>query len=196
MSNRQFDLTTFITDNYYTCDTDVFDELDSIQRPVSRNRFSFSIPEDVIPPPPPSSPDLTPRLTIDIPEDKHDDVELTTFELDSNPPTPSNIQFNIDFNKDILLISSDSKQIYRRPPKSSIDARKVWRYAKIPSIATIREIEYKLLDWAFTYASLEITDKKIKRITWRTHSNCVCSCSWPAFLRWIVCASTSSQMTV
>ena len=189
MSSRQFNLNAFITENYYSCDTDVFDELNSIQRPVNDRRFSFSIPEDS-PPTPPS----TPRLTIHIPEENDNDLELDDLELESNPPTPK--QPTLDFSKEELLTSSTSNQIYKRPSKKALDARKVWKYAKIPSVATIREIEIKLLDWAFTYASLEIIDKKIILITWRTHSNCVCSCSWTAFLRWIVCASTSSQMTV
>jgi hypothetical protein len=192
-SGRRFDLNTFITDNYYSSerqfayDTDIFDEL---QGPTSR--FSFSIPEDIVPPPPPPSPDQTPRLTINIPKEKDDDTELDMLELESNPPTPTNIQPTLDFSKEALLISSIyDKKVYRRPPKKSIDARKVWRYAKISSIATIYEIEYKLLDWAFTYASLEIVDKKINLITWRSDSNCTCTCTWNAFLKWIICATHS-----
>jgi hypothetical protein len=203
-STTQFDLNTYLTDNYYTIDlepptNDIFDELEAISKPASDRRFSFSIPEnlDNIPPAPPPSPRIdstaehpSPRLTLHIPEEKDDDFDLESFELESNPPTPTNIQPTLDFSKESLLVSSPTNhQIYKRPPRKAHDARKVWRYAKIPSAATIREIECKLLDWAYTYASLEITNKKIVRITWRTHSNCVCTCKWETFLKWIVCAS-------
>jgi hypothetical protein len=180
MTHNHFDLDTLITENYYSAERELsYDIFDELNYRLNTNRFSFSIPEDS-PPTPPS----TPRLTIHIPEEKDD------LELESNPPTPK--QPILDFSKEELLTSSTSNQIYKRPSKKSGDARKVWKYAKIPSIATIREIEMKLLDWAFTYASLEIIDKKIRLITWRSHSNCLCSSSWTAFLRWILCASTSS----
>lgn len=210
-SNIKFDLNTYLTDNYYIIgmeshNNDIFDELDELdklQENYERStRFSFSIPNDdpfKTPPVPPPSPHISsttetpsPRLTLLIPEEKDEDFELESFELESNPPTPTNIQPTLDFSKESLLISSPSNtQIYKRPPRKAHDARKVWRYAKIPSAATIREIEYKLLDWAYTYAALEITDKKIKKITWRTHSNCVCSCAWGTFIKWIICASVA-----
>lgn len=189
-SGRRFDLNTFIYDNWYQDDivfNDVFDELEERNTTVDSRRFSFSIPNDTPPAPPPS-----PRPTINIPEEKDDDIELDTIELESNPPTPTDIQPSLDFSKKALLISSIyDKQMYRRPPKKSIDARRVWKYAKIPSIATIYEIEYKLLDWAYTYASLEIVDKKIIRITWRAPSECTCTCAWSTFLKWIICATHS-----
>lgn len=186
-SSRHFDLNTFMGDNWYQDDVafnDVFDELDRHRTISDSRRFSFSIPND-IPPAPPPSPHIEPQLTIRIPEEKD-------MELESNPPTPTNIQPTLDFSKESLLISSIyDKKIYRCPPKKSIEARKVWRYAKIPSTATIHEIEYKLLDWAFNYASLEIVDTKIKYITWRSDSNCSCTSNWTTFLKWIICATQS-----
>ena len=183
MSRTQFDLDTLINENYYSVEREFsYDKFNEIDEQLNLNRFSFSIPSPSL--------ELTSHLTINIPKEKDDDDDDNDLELESNPPTPK--QPILSFSKDDLLTSSATNiQIYKRPSKSSSDARKVWKYAKIASIATIREIEIKLLDWAFSYASLEIIDKQIIKITWRTDSNCVCMCSWTAFLRWILCASTS-----
>lgn len=188
-SNRHFDLNKLIAENYYSSegqiayDNDVFDELNSFGT-------RFLISEDIVPPPPPPTPDQTPRLRLIIPEEKYDDVELDMVE--SNLPTPINIQQTLDFSKELLMISSIyDNTICKIPSKKSQDARKIWEYAKIPSVATVREIEYKLLDWAYTYASLEIVDNKIIRITWHSHSNCTCISTWSAFLKWIICSTKS-----
>ena len=187
-SSQPPNLNIFIGDNSYEDDM-IFDELERRRNTSDSRRFSFSIPND-IPPAPPPSPQLGPRLTKNIPEEKDDDIELDV--LESNPPTPTDIQPTLDFNKEMLLISSiNDNHVYKRPSKKSAEARKIWRYAKIPSIATIYEIEYKLLDWAFTYASLEIVDKKIVKVTWRSPNNCVCSSKWSTFIRWMICATLS-----
>jgi hypothetical protein len=197
---------------------DVFDELEYIRIISDPRRFSFSIPGECIeldenyfrkptsppqpPCSPPSSPTLqplsTPKVTIEIPEE--DDFYLDRTECfpgnDSDTektPTPlKDIQDEINYPKERLLTSNPSdKALYKRPPKKSFDARKIWKQAHIPRHACIRDIEYLLLDWAYTYARLQIENQKITLIIWRSHSNCICQATWTSFLRWIICSSFS-----
>jgi hypothetical protein len=201
---------TFINNNYTYKTTnnsseycDIFEELELVRNDELNRRLSFSIPEDnkkltpkPVPPTPPSTPEnkeFTPRITISIPEETDDIIfSLDGFSdvIESNPPSPQSIQTSIDFPKEELLIflNTDTK-IYKIPSRKSKDARKIWRYAKINNVAQINEIESKLLDWAFTYANLKITNKKIEAILWRTHSGCLCSSKWSTFVKWIICAT-------
>lgn len=100
-------------------------------------------------------------------------------------------QYNLNFPKEFLLISSFSdKKMYSIPPKSSQVARKIWEDAHIASVECIYIIEMKLLDWAFINARLEIIDTSIKSITWSS-SNTSCTTSWKTFLKWMICATTN-----
>jgi hypothetical protein len=210
MESNSFNLNDYLEDNHFTLDSenyyqDVFDELDALKNNDGR-RLSFSIPEDakklqsalVSPSAPPPTPEITPfspRLSIDIP-DENDDVifSLDGFndEIESNPPSPKPIQKSITYPKEHLLVFPDTdRTLYKIPPRRAHDARKIWRYAKISKVAQIREIESKLLDWAFTYANLKIIDNKIHAIIWRTFSGCLCSSKWGTFVKWIICASVS-----
>lgn len=186
---------------------DVFKEIDSIRKSTFPRRFSFSIPNDDndhtpasqlnIPPVPPSSPQLdsTPKLSILVPD--NDD-----FYLDATDNLPSSddeetqindIQNSLNFSKQDLIISPDNdKTLYKLPPRKSYDARHIWKMSKIPRVAYIRDIEWLVLDWAFTYAHLEISNKKIKSITWKSKSKCLCKSSWQAFLHWLICATFST----
>jgi hypothetical protein len=166
------DLENIINDAYFQIYKDVS------QWPLNNRRFSFSVPDDK-----PTGPQN--MLTIQVPVDI--DAEP---ESDSPLKTPNDIQSAIGFSKELLLISSqDDTKYYKRPPRKSIDAYKVWRAAKIPDNALIRDIEIKLIDWAFTYAQLKIIDNKIALVSWFSHSKCICTCSWTTFLKWIMCAS-------
>jgi hypothetical protein len=140
--------------------------------------------------------DSVPKLSILIPNeveggesfklDKGDNIE-------SNPPTPNSIDPVLPFSKEWLYVTSNlDKTVYFMPPKTSGDARKIWRYAKIPAWSFIRDIEIQLIDWAYTYANLYIEDRQIKKITWMTQSNSKCSSTWPAFIKWIICAGIPS----
>lgn len=202
MESSIINLKDYFNDNQYQ---DVFEELDSIRDNETR-RLSFSIPDDskklqsasVQPSAPPSSPEvpsLTSGLSILLPEE-NDDVffSLDNFNdiIESNPPSPNPIQDSINFPKESLLVFSNTdKTVYKMPSRKAYDARKIWRYAKISSISQIREIEIKLLDWAFTYANLKIINNKIESIIWKTHSGCFCSSKWVTFIKWILCASHS-----
>jgi hypothetical protein len=212
MSNLKFNIlqyTSEVEHNY----TDVFEELDQLRRQQLPRRFSFSIPYDnddvplsiidKTPTAPPSSPQLSPQLeadskqqlTIDIPLDSEfylDEIIGVECSDDDAEVPIKDIQNSLDFSKSELMISStQDKTLYKIPPRKSFDARKIWRIAKIPRVAVIHDIESLLLDWAFTNAYLEIYNKKIKKIIWKSKSNCRCESNWKAFLQWIVCASQS-----
>jgi hypothetical protein len=208
MESNIFNLNEYLEDNHFTIDSenyykDVFEELDSLRNNESR-RLSFSIPGDakklqsalVSPSAPPPTPEITaftPRLSLQIPEENDDCIfSLDGFvdEIESNPPSPKPFKNSIDFPIEFLLTFPDTdKTLYKIPPRKAQDARKIWRYAKISKVAQIRQIELKLLDWAFTYANLKIIDNKIQAIIWRTHSGCLCSSKWTTFVKWIICAS-------
>lgn len=200
---------------------DVFDELEYIRVLNDARRFSFSIPGDCVelnenyfkkpssPPPPPPSPSSppsspalnplsTPKVTIEIPDedafylDRMECIPEIDSETEKTPSPLRDIQNEINFPKEKLLISNPcDRALYKRPPKKSFDARKIWRQAHIPRHACIRDIEYLLLDWAYTYARLQIENQKITLVIWRSHSNCLCQASWTSFLRWIICSSFS-----
>lgn len=183
----------------------VFDEIENdlfvnIELPTisdSGRRFSFSIPEPIeksIPSPPPPSPAILPleRPTILIPDEDFY-FELCAEDSFSPPHSPLiDIQSVIDFPKhELYITASTDKNIYKEPPKQSHDARKVWKMAQLPKVSTIREVEIALLDWAITYAHLEIKDKKVVSITWISQSQCTCRSTWAAFIRWMACACYS-----
>ena len=173
---------------------------------INENYFAKPNSPPPPPPPPPSSPPSsplleplqTPKITIAVPDE--DDFYLDRSECipdkDSESSSPAaflkDIQTVLDYPKECLLISNKfDKALYKRPPRKSFDARKIWRQAHIPRNAHIQDIEYLLLDWAFTYARLEIQDKQIKYIFWRSQSNCLCQATWRSFLRWIICSTLS-----
>jgi hypothetical protein len=175
---------------------DVFEELDNISNDTILRRFSFSIPDDLDIhdiSAPPSSPNLD---FIDFKKDIFIQVP-TEFSLDNNdneslPPTPRDIQETISFPKEILFTSSENdNQLYKMPPHKSHDARKIWKHARIPSVATIRLIESKLLDWAFYHARLEITSNYINNITWKSDSGYTYNSKWNVFIHWMICATVS-----
>jgi hypothetical protein len=203
MSRYKFNISQYVSQTLNNSDdnNDIFEELEQYSNTEPR-RLSFSVPDsnkqgftNPIPTPlsSPENKEFTPRITITIPEETDDIIfSLDGFSdvIESNPPSPQHIQTSIDFPKEELLIflNTDTK-IYKIPSKKSKDARKIWRYAKINNVAQINEIESKLLDWAFTYANLKITNKKIEAILWKTHSGCLCSSKWSTFVKWIICAT-------
>jgi hypothetical protein len=179
---------------------------------VGGGRFSFSIPPDTIVEnyfaagggSPPSSPQLRPnvdeRVAILIPEE--DDFYLNGLDAakdnDSEAGSPSSveplrdIQNMLDYPKACLLITSHyAKVFYKRPGHAAADARHIWKQAHLPRSACIQDIEYLLLDWAFTYAHLEIKDRTVREVAWLTKSQCVCRSTWSAFLHWILCACST-----
>jgi hypothetical protein len=162
---------------------DIFDEL--------QYYYNNKTPINIIPPTyptPPTSPtsplshtyiEFPTRLTLLIPENTY------TISI------PDTIQNNLQLSKEYLLISSKlNTKLYKQPPEKSYDARKIWICAQIPSNATIRQIEIKLLDWAFIDAFLIIENNIIKSIKWNTY-NGYCTSTWNTFLKWIICASVS-----
>jgi hypothetical protein len=117
--------------------------------------------------------------------------------LDSSNESPINIHIkdiqtilNFPKNKLLVFYNSEPKR-YKRPDTNTIDVFHIWKNANIPKVASIQDIEILLLDWAHTYASLEIDekDKKITKITWHLLNKTICISTWSAFIKWIICAS-------
>lgn len=92
--------------------------------------------------------------------------------------------------QDITFITfHDDPTLYEIPSKQSKAARYIWKQAGIDFFSTPREIEIKLLDWAYKNTCLEIKDNVITKIKWRIHNGIICSGNWNSFIRWILCAS-------
>jgi hypothetical protein len=145
--------------------SDIFDELFSKKHEYNMNQpFSISTEETPVTPTPSVSPTNT-----------------ETGEL-------KEIQDILDFNKELLLTYSYDMKLYRIPSQKSYDARKIWLMAGIPAMVTARHAEYLLLNWAYTYATLEIVDKQIVSIKWKTASNSMCVSPWKIFVKWLLCA--------
>lgn len=93
----------------------------------------------------------------------------------------------------ILLVTEDNDtKLYKIPPRIAKSARKIWKRAGLFMAATSREIELKLLDWAFNNARLEIKDKNITKIFWKINNGAICSGTWTSFIRWMLCATYST----
>jgi hypothetical protein len=102
------------------------------------------------------------------------------------------IQTALNFPKTDLLISNNFDTIlYKRPSKKSPDVRYVWKSARIPKYANIMNIEILLLNWVYTFGSLEIIDKQITKVKWFSKNNSLCESTWRAFLTWILCGCIS-----
>lgn len=167
------------------------------------NRLSFSIPDDV---------DIMDDIiSTSLLENDHTPVQIATNCSDNdtmqnnmlytqliNSNTFNKIKMPTEYHyisylsQNILLTtSSQDTKLYKIPPKYSIDARYVWKSAKLFKYAYIRDIEILLLEWASKNASLSIVGDKIDEITWKSNTNCWNKSTWNTFLHWIICASLS-----
>lgn len=163
---------------------------------------------------------ITKRLSFsldDYLEDNCDDEELTFLTSDDGikPPPSTPVVFEVPFlqsscffyepdcdssnsveyeiqgvPKSKLLIFSENA-FYKMPTNTRSDAYKIWNDAGIFQLDTLHNIESSLLSWADKSAELEILDGKIVKIKWKSGSGYVCESSWSAFVKWILCASTS-----
>ena len=203
--DNQFDLNNYIVEDYCTNTFENANVTDSILNQVSfpppPETIIAAIQDNYFAPPssPPqqgcTEPVSDERVAILIPDDDDDDFYINRLDSPTSPqattvPPLTDIQTILDYPKECLLTASyDNKTFYTIPPLSAADARHIWIHAHIPRQACIQDIEYLLLDWAYTYAHLEISDRRVKHIAWPTSSNCICQATWPAFLRWIICAT-------
>ncbi len=203
----KFDLTAFINDDYYTLDkleekyqTDTMPVADTMpaadtmpltidtKNTTSERRWSLSVP-----PSPRLSPKQlfecdTPRLTIDIPGEEKDAFEENSPSVSPSPPS------HVFSPREVKLISSTDDTIrYMIPSKNANDARRIWKRARIPYYSNATEIETRLISWAFKHAQIKVVDDTIRTISWLTHSNCICTSTWSAFIKWMLCASSNES---
>jgi hypothetical protein len=148
------------------------------------DRWSFSVPPDADI----DSESETPRLSISIPDEVINYAINECVSSSISPPPKTQITSTTDV---ILITSIEDTTEYIIPSKSAYDARRIWKRARIPHYSIVRDIETKLVNWAFKYAQLKIVDNKIQMISWITHSKCICSSTWSAFIKWMLCACLS-----
>ena len=91
-----------------------------------------------------------------------------------------------------LLTSEYDQHLYGIPPLGCFHARTIWLQAGLPLHALARFLEIKMIDWACTYALLDIQHKEIRSVRYQTSRDCLYFCSWHVFLRWIMCACGGS----
>jgi hypothetical protein len=184
----KFNINDYISQSLITMDNDnyldIFEELEEYFRPDNPSEFNSLIPKNNL---------YIPALKI---ENYHNSSSNNLSTLDNssdNFPINTNIkdiQSILSFPKNQLLIFSNTEpKIYQHPPSSSIDAYHIWKNANIPKKSSIQNIELLLLDWAHTYASLEIIQNKITKISWYLINNTKCTSTWSGFIHWIICSS-------
>ena len=98
--------------------------------------------------------------------------------------------------RNVILVSNpfDTKYI-PQPPPSSYDAYTIWVQADIPYQSSLRMIEIKLIDWAFSHAIVDAfykNDTYVLTVTYKTSRGTLHFTSWSVFLKWIVCASRNN----
>lgn len=91
-----------------------------------------------------------------------------------------------------LLTSEYDQHLYGIPPPSCFHARTIWFQAGLPMRALGRWLEVKLVDWAYTYALVDIQAEEIRSVRYQASGNCLYFCSWRVFLRWMMCACIMS----
>lgn len=115
---------------------------------------------------------------------------LTTEEVVENPtPQPTFISEASDpISK--MIAEGNYNTRFKIPPYGARDARCIWLDADLDDIATFKDIEEKLYNWAIRFAELE-SKRDETYITWKTMSDCKCVSTWHNFVRWILCACLS-----
>jgi hypothetical protein len=200
----KFDLNAFINDDYYTLGrleekykTDEMSStptmpltIDTKDKELNR-RWSLSVPASPRLSPKNMFESQTPRLTIDIPAEEKETYEE---ESPSFSPSPTNY---VNSPHEVKLISAANDMLrYTIPSKDAYDARRIWKRARIPHYSNVRDIETRLISWAFKHAQIKVVDDTITKISWLTHSNCICTSTWSAFIKWMLCASSSDSNLV
>lgn len=183
----------------------VFDEIYPPDKFNRERSFSFSIPSNDVTLETPSSlpndiittQELTSQNNIEDDDyfwdDEVDDDNEDIFSNQDDDLITSTIsqENNLDYTNNYSIQENiNNTVIYRCPLDKSHDAYKIWKAAKIPKFALLENIEYFLLKWANTNASLTISDNKIVSITWISESKYKYTSTWSAFLRWFICSSS------
>ncbi len=86
------------------------------------------------------------------------------------------------------------EKLFKKPNRKSKDAYYVWKKSRLPEYASAELIESQLNKWALKYATLECdTDPNIWTITWKNKSGVTFTSKMSTFIKWMQCASMSSN---
>ncbi len=196
----------FNLDKYLLASDDLFEQLEADQFASKCRRFSYSIDDSIqvkdghidseleflysgISAPPSSPADSTigaivvPLDTFQVPHLQNDNDGGIYYDADDE------LLKEVTHNVPLLISSYTDMSLYKIPKNITSDAHKIWKAATIPEIDTIYNIERQLFEWASNNASLDIRDNKIISIKWKSLSGYEFKSSWPAFIKWILCAS-------
>jgi hypothetical protein len=84
------------------------------------------------------------------------------------------------------------KDIYTIPPKSSPDARNIWKMAQLPVRTSEYIIRDKLFSWVLKYTNYKTKENgEIIKLSWKSKSGIIYECGFNTFVKWILCASKS-----
>ena len=189
---------SFNLNNYLTSSEDVFEQLGMDNFISKSRRFSYSIDDSseideeldflysgitATPSTPISQAVVVPLDTFKIPHLQNDNDDGIYYDADDE-------FVKDDSQKAPPLISSYTDMTLYKIPKNILsDAHKIWKAATIPEIDTIYNIERQLFEWATNNASLDIRNNKIIGIKWKSANGCGFQSTWPAFIKWFICAS-------
>jgi hypothetical protein len=87
-----------------------------------------------------------------------------------------------------------SVELFTIPPKTSKDARYIWKKAGIPHDASIDVVNRKLLIWAKSHTDFSMIDGKITVIKWKNKTGrTTIESKWSTFIKWMLCASKTNE---
>ena len=125
--------------------------------------------------------------------------ELSDELKDETQYEPTNDFTSISIYTDDIAIQGyrppmPSIELFSIPPKTSKEARYIWKKADIPQSASIDVLNRKLLRWAKNYTDFTMINGEITAIKWTNKSgHTTIESKWSTFIKWMLCASTTHQ---
>ncbi len=102
-------------------------------------------------------------------------------------------EHDVDIDPRFATSNKENYSIYKKPPRSSISARHIWKVAGLSKEACLYQIELHLIDWAHKNAELTTDNFNITQIRWKCNkTNTSYTSPWKVFVKWILCSCNTT----